>query len=153
LPDLKGKWLTAYSAVWAIMLPLALIGAALRADRKPLAADRAQTRRAREREKLKRANDAHLGARAPIIVECDGAAVPLDGETQDWREAGILQLAEGGSQRQARIAVLSALRKEQQPLVSVKPTYLRRCSERHPPQVVPAAQARSPTSGRIAWIL
>jgi len=28
LPDLKGKWLTLYSIVWAIMLPLALIGAA-----------------------------------------------------------------------------------------------------------------------------
>ena len=28
LPDLKGKWLAAYSILWAVMLPLALIGAA-----------------------------------------------------------------------------------------------------------------------------
>src|SRR5262245_34091061 len=28
LPDLKGRWLTLYSVVWAILLPLALIGAA-----------------------------------------------------------------------------------------------------------------------------
>lgn len=28
LPNLKGKWLTAYTAIWAILLPLSLIGAA-----------------------------------------------------------------------------------------------------------------------------
>src|SRR4051794_36490431 len=27
LPDLKGKWLTLYTIIWAIMLPLAVIGA------------------------------------------------------------------------------------------------------------------------------
>jgi hypothetical protein len=31
LPDLKGKWLTAYTILWAMMLPLAMTGAALSA--------------------------------------------------------------------------------------------------------------------------
>ena len=66
----------------------------------------------------------HLAAPALEIVELDRAPVALDGEARDRREAAELQLAEGRSKRQLRIAVRPLVGEQKQPLVGVKPSQL-----------------------------